>query len=55
MNLMQIVLNHWQAKIGSFFAACLLWLVLKEAIEPGSLDQLLTGTRVKTVPVEESK
>ena len=47
MNFKQRFFHHWKAKVGSFFAACLLWIVLKEAFEPGTLDQILTGTRVK--------
>lgn len=54
MGLKQSLHHHWQAKVGSFFVACLLWLVLKEAFEPGTLDQVLTGTRIK-VPGKSSE
>ncbi|MES2309851.1 MAG: hypothetical protein V4507_13425 [Verrucomicrobiota bacterium] len=53
MNFKQKLLHHWQAKLGSFLAACVLWIVLKEAFEPGTLDQILTGTRVKSNPTQQ--
>jgi hypothetical protein len=53
MNFRQRLLHHWQAKLGSFLAACVLWIVLKEAFEPGTLDQILTGTRVKSIQGQE--
>ena len=53
MNFKQRFFHHWPAKVGAFFAACLLWIVLKEAFEPGTLDQILTGTRVNPSQVLE--
>jgi YbbR domain-containing protein len=38
------LLNNWQAKLISFLVALLVWLYLKNQIEPGFVDQLWTGT-----------
>lgn len=44
----ETVFDNWQAKVGCFLAAIVLWLLLKETIDPGTLDQILTGTMPNT-------
>lgn len=36
--------NNWQAKLISFLIALLIWAYVKNQIEPGFIDQLITGT-----------
>ncbi len=36
--------NNWQAKLVSFLIALAIWAYVKNLIQPGFLDQLLTGT-----------
>ncbi len=42
--LQELVLSHWEAKLISFLLASAIWAVLKATINPGYMDQLLTGT-----------
>jgi hypothetical protein len=37
-------LNNWQAKLISFVIALVIWAYVKNLVQPGFLDQLLTGT-----------
>ena len=39
-----LLLNNWQAKLVSFLIALVIWAYVKNAVQPGFLDQLLTGT-----------
>ncbi|CAI9084894.1 hypothetical protein KZZ20_05815 [Methylacidiphilum fumariolicum] len=36
------IFSHWKQKLFSLVLAVAIWIILKESIEPGSLDQLLT-------------
>jgi YbbR domain-containing protein len=36
--------NNWQAKLISFIIALLIWVYVKNLVEQGFIDQLLTGT-----------
>ena len=37
-------LNNWQAKLVSFVIALVIWAYVKNLVQPGFLDQILTGT-----------
>jgi YbbR domain-containing protein len=36
--------HNWQAKLVCFLIALVIWAYVKNLIQPGFLDQLLTGT-----------
>jgi YbbR domain-containing protein len=36
--------NNWQAKLISFLIALGIWLYVKNQVEQGFIDQILTGT-----------
>jgi YbbR domain-containing protein len=36
--------NNWQAKLISFVIAFLIWVYVKNLVEEGFIDQILTGT-----------
>jgi hypothetical protein len=36
--------NNWQAKLVSLLIALVIWAYVKNLIQPGFLDQLMTGT-----------
>ena len=36
--------NNWQAKLISLAIALLIWVYVKNQIEPGFIDQIITGT-----------
>jgi YbbR domain-containing protein len=38
------LLNNWQAKLISFIIALLVWLYVKNQVEQGFIDQIITGT-----------
>lgn len=40
------IFSHWKQKLFSLVLAVAIWIILKESIEPGSLDQLLTSLRL---------
>jgi YbbR domain-containing protein len=50
MKIKDILLNNWKAKLMSLLMAILLWITLKEIIEPGTIDMIKTGTTV-TSPI----
>lgn len=37
------ILNNWQAKIVCFLIALTIWVIVKNQISPGFIDQLLHG------------
>jgi hypothetical protein len=39
------IFSHWKQKLFSLVLAVAIWIILKESIEPGSLDQLLTALK----------
>jgi hypothetical protein len=41
-----LILVNWRQKLISFLLAVGIWCWLKNRIEPGALDQILTGTVV---------
>jgi hypothetical protein len=43
-TLRELIFRHWEAKLVSFLLATAIWAVLKATINPGYMDQLLTGT-----------
>ena len=38
------LLNNWQAKLISFVIALIIWVYLKNLVDPSFIDRLLTGT-----------
>ncbi len=36
--------NNWQAKLISFVIAVFIWVYVKNQVEQGFIDQILTGT-----------
>ena len=36
--------NNWQAKLISFIIALLIWVYVKNQVEEGFIDQIITGT-----------
>ena len=36
--------NNWQAKLVSFLIALVIWLYVKNQIQQGFIDQIITGT-----------
>ena len=38
------LLNNWQAKLISFIIALLVWLYVKNVVDPSFIDRLVTGT-----------
>ena len=36
--------NNWQAKLISLIIALLVWVYVKNLVEPGFIDQIITGT-----------
>ncbi|ACD83950.1 hypothetical protein [Candidatus Methylacidiphilum infernorum] len=40
------IFSHWKQKLFSLVLAVAIWIILKESIEPGSLDQLLSSLRL---------
>ncbi len=36
--------NNWQAKLISFVIALLVWVYVKNQVEPAFIDQIITGT-----------
>ena len=38
------LLNNWQAKLISFVIALLIWVYVKNQVEEGFIDQIITGT-----------
>jgi hypothetical protein len=42
-RLKHIVVSNWQQKLLSLILAIALWIVLKESLEPGTLDQILSS------------
>ncbi len=46
-----ILFNNWKAKLGSVLLAIVLWITIKEWIEPGTIDQIKTGTTTPPLPL----
>ncbi|WP_255537125.1 hypothetical protein [Candidatus Methylacidiphilum infernorum] len=40
------IFSHWKQKLFSLVLAIAIWIILKESIEPGSLDQLLSSLKL---------
>ena len=38
------LLNNWQAKVVCFVMAVIIWTALKNKLEPGVFDQVISGT-----------
>lgn len=38
------LLHNWQAKLVCFVIAVILWAALKNKLEPGVFDQVISGT-----------
>jgi YbbR domain-containing protein len=36
--------NNWQAKLASFLIALVIWVYVKNQVETGFIDQIITGT-----------
>jgi hypothetical protein len=36
--------NNWQAKLISFIIALVIWVYVKNQVETGFIDQIMTGT-----------
>jgi len=36
--------HNWQAKLICFLISLVIWLYLKNLVQPGFVDQLMTGT-----------
>ncbi len=36
--------NNWQAKLISFIIALLVWVYVKNVVDPSFIDRLVTGT-----------
>ncbi len=36
--------NNWQAKLVCLFIALVIWVYVKNLVQPGFIDQMLTGT-----------
>jgi YbbR domain-containing protein len=36
--------NNWQAKVGSLLIALVIWVYVKNQVDQGFVDQILTGT-----------
>jgi YbbR domain-containing protein len=36
--------NNWQAKLVSFLIALVIWVYVKNVVDPSFIDRLMTGT-----------
>ena len=39
-----LLLNNWQAKLISFVIAVVIWVYLRNLVDPSFFDRLVTGT-----------
>lgn len=46
-TLKRIFLHNWREKVLCFIISFLIWTYIKNEIEPGIFDQLITGTITK--------